>query len=174
MNILRTIIRPLIAAPFIADGLDAMRRPAPHAKKISPFKPTLRRLGLGVVADNPELASRALGAVTVGAAGMLALGKMPRTTAAVLTAISVPLAIVNTASEKDMRAKVSTGIQRGALTGAMVLASLDRAGAPSAAWLANSWVTDKMNRASAQLDQVKNNAEASLEAASQKLSNVTK
>ena len=36
MNILRSFARPMLAAPFIVDGLDALVRPSRHVEKSGP------------------------------------------------------------------------------------------------------------------------------------------
>lgn len=46
MNILRSFARPMLAAPFIVDGLDALVRPSRHVEKFEKVAPTLERAGL--------------------------------------------------------------------------------------------------------------------------------
>ena len=46
MNILRSFARPMLAAPFIVDGLDALVRPSRHVEKFEKVAPTLERVGL--------------------------------------------------------------------------------------------------------------------------------
>jgi len=46
MNILRSFARPMLAAPFIVDGLDALARPSRHVEKFEKVAPTLERAGL--------------------------------------------------------------------------------------------------------------------------------
>ncbi|OKL46410.1 hypothetical protein BSR29_06525 [Boudabousia liubingyangii] len=162
MNILRTMIRPLVAAPFIVEGIDAIKSPKAHARKVEKIAPTLRRFRLDWVADHPQLASRAAGAVTVCAAGALALGKAPRTAATLLTAVSLPIACAQVASEESISEKIQTGINRGALTGALVLAALDRQGAPSLMWRASNFASRTADKAAVQAEQVKAAAHSQL------------
>ncbi|OKL50186.1 DoxX family protein [Boudabousia marimammalium] len=165
MNILRTLIRPMIAAPFIADGVDAVRRPKAHTKKMQPYAPLLRRCGLSYVADNPVLATRVTGVATIVAGSLLAVGKFPRTSAAVLTAISIPTSVIQTSAEKTTADKISSGIHRGALTGAMVLAALDRQGEPSVAWRASNWMNRQRILAAAKWNSLRDSAESELDVA---------
>ena len=44
MNILRSFARPMLAAPFIVDGLDALVRPSRHVEKFEKVAPTLERV----------------------------------------------------------------------------------------------------------------------------------
>lgn len=96
--LVRRIARALFASWFLAEGLDALRRPAPHAARAEAAWQSLGgRLGLPAAPPGSQLRTlvRAHGAATVGAAGMLALGKAPRTGALLLAALTVPLVVVN-------------------------------------------------------------------------------
>jgi len=139
MNILRMVARPLLAAPFIADGISAVRDPDPHVERAHVVTPLLERAGVEVDDSQLRLATRVVGAVTTLAGVSLALGKGVRTSAAVLATVAVPLAVVNnpvwTASTSDERRLLRRGLTRSlALFGGLVIASTDRQGRPSAAW----------------------------------------
>ncbi|MBV7364089.1 DoxX family membrane protein [Actinomycetaceae bacterium TAE3-ERU4] len=138
MNILRALIRPLVATPFILDSFDALRHPRKHSAKIEKIAPTLRRSGLSFIADQPILAARISGALTLAAAAMLATGRAPRTSATALTLLSLPIAYTQTVTEPTLQKKINTAVNRGALTGALVLAALDRKGSPSLLWKASA------------------------------------
>lgn len=137
MNLLRMVARPLLAAPFIADGIDAVRDPRSHVARIAPVRPLIDRAAsvTGVEADDGRLvaATRALGAVTAVAGVGFALGRGPRVCAAVLAVVGVPIALApqTEPAREPGRAAV---MRRLALVGGMLIASTDRVGAPSASW----------------------------------------
>ena len=85
MNILRSFARPMLAAPFIVDGLDALVRPSRHVEKFEKVAPTLERAGLPpVLTSDARLLTRASGAVSLVAGLGLAAGRAPRTNATIL------------------------------------------------------------------------------------------
>ena len=145
MNILRLVARPLIAWPFIVDGVSAITQPAAHAEKFATVAPMLESLGVPpVLTSDAKMLSRALGAVTTTAALGLALGKAPRTCATVLAGIAIPIALVQNpvwmTRNKDERARYRRGLERyGAAVGGLILATTDRLGKPSAHWRLNNW-----------------------------------
>lgn len=142
MNLLRAIARPLLAAPFIVSGVDALTRPASHVQRSAPFvdvaQPVLDRIGVEVTDEQLTAASRVMGAVTVVAGVGLACGIAPRSSAAVLCALSVPIAVVNAPSSLKDR-KIDEFAHRVGMIGALAIASTDRVGSPSAAWRVNAW-----------------------------------
>lgn len=137
MNLLRMVARPLLAAPFIADGIDAVRDPRSHVARIAPARPLIDRAAsvAGVEADDGRLvaATRALGAVTAVAGVGFALGRAPRVCAAVLAVVGAPVALAPRTgpAEEPRRA---AAMRRLALVGGALIASADRVGAPSASW----------------------------------------
>ena len=140
MNILRSFARPMLAAPFIVDGLDALVRPSRHVEKFEKVAPTLERVGLPpVLTSDARLLTRASGAVSLVAGLGLAAGRAPRTNATILAALNVPLTVVNNPvwAVKGTQARKETlsGLLRGAALGAgLALAAVDRQGRPSLAW----------------------------------------
>ena len=130
MNILRSFARPMLAAPFIVDGLDALVRPSRHVEKFEKVAPTLERAGL---------LTRASGAVSLVAGLGLAAGRAPRTNATILAALNIPLTVVNNpvwaVRGAKARKEALSGLLRGAAVGAgLALAAVDRQGRPSLAW----------------------------------------
>ncbi len=101
MSLVRLIARPLIAAPFIARGLDMFlhpMNPAEHAAGAS------SRLSASTpLPDNPELLVRAGGLAMIGAGALLASGTMPRTAAATLALTALPITAIDAAAERDAR-----------------------------------------------------------------------
>lgn len=145
MNVLRLLARPLLAAPFVLDGISAIRNPHEHVERAEPLRPLMERI-TGTPLDDRALvlATRVAGATTLLASLAFASGKAPRTSAAYLGAIAVPIALVNnpvwTARDADTRIAHTKGLLlRGALVGAMAIASVDRQGRPSAHWRYGAW-----------------------------------
>jgi uncharacterized membrane protein YphA (DoxX/SURF4 family) len=139
MNLIRLMARPLLAAPFIADGWSAVRDPDPHVKRLECVRPIVRKVGVDLSDEQLRLATRAMGAATIGAGAALSLGIGQRGAATVLAATALPLAVVNhpvwTASSREERSAGRDGLMRSlALFGGLVVASMDRRGKPSVGW----------------------------------------
>lgn len=145
MNILRSVARPVLVLPLIVDSIDAIRNPKTHAKKFLDVYKYAEKLGAPKVSKKQaKLASQVAGCTTIVAATGLALGRAPRTCAAVLALTALPVAIVQnpvwTAKDKEERSRYRRGLERyGAVFGGLVFASVDRQGAPSAIWRAQNW-----------------------------------
>lgn len=89
MPALRRLARPMLAAVFVAGGVNQLRSPQAHVQlgrtaidKVAAFT--------GLPAD-PEALVRLNGAAMVGAGSALAVGRMPRAASAVLAASMVPV-----------------------------------------------------------------------------------
>ena len=85
------------------------------------------------------MTTRVLGVVMIGAGTAFALGKAPRTSAAILAGLATPMAFVNApvwdVESKEERFETMKELnKRLALVGALAIASMDRVGRPSAAW----------------------------------------
>ena len=70
MNLLRVVARPLLAAPFIADGVDALMHPRFHVERAAGVRPLIDKatdaVGLEPLTDQQlAVATRVTGAVTV-------------------------------------------------------------------------------------------------------------
>lgn len=137
MNVLRAPARIMLAAPFVIDGVDAVRNPDLHAQKALRAWSTLESFGAPHLTDDQaRLAARAGGVVGVAAGACLVIGKRQRGAAAVLAALTIPLALVRApvwlagdeAEREDARQNL---IGYGALFGGLIFAALDRKGAPS-------------------------------------------
>src|ERR671932_2156216 len=102
MTIVRRLARPLLAASFVQEGLDAVLHPAKRTERARPLVGAVAG-PLGLPKD-PELLIRANGAVMAGAGALFALGRMPRLTGLALAATVAPgiyLHITSLRSEKD-------------------------------------------------------------------------
>ncbi|WP_022868142.1 DoxX family membrane protein [Schaalia vaccimaxillae] len=150
MNILRAIARPLLATPFIADGVSAMKHPDDHVRQAQSIKPLLNKIAphRQITDEDLRRTTRALGAVTTCAGVCFALGKAPRAAAATLTAVAVPMALVNNPvwqqGDPVQKSEHRTGlIARLGLVGGLAIASVDREGRPSAKWHLANWRTHR-------------------------------
>ena len=102
MNLLRVVARPLLAAPFIADGVDALMHPHFHVERAAGVRPLINKatdaVGLEPLTDQQlAVATRVTGAVTVVAGLRFALGRKPR----------VPSALVAHAMRRDQRRAIA-------------------------------------------------------------------
>jgi putative oxidoreductase len=138
MTIVRRLARPLLAASFVQEGVDAVLHPGKRAERARPLVDAVAG-PLGLPKD-PELLIRANGAVMAGAGALFALGRMPRLTSLALAATVAPgiyLHIASLRSDKDADSRRSErdDLMRdlGRLGGAL-LASVDTQGRPGLAW----------------------------------------
>ena len=137
MSIVRRLARPLLAANFVIEGLDHVRHPGPRVESARPLVSTLA--GPLRLPDDPELLVRANGAAMAVAGSLLAVGRLPRLSAAVLAASLLPAAYIDHPfwTEKDPQQKAA---QRGrfltdlGLLGGVLIASVDTDGRPGLAW----------------------------------------
>ena len=144
MDLIRLIARPLLAAPFIAEGISALRNPEPHVEKAQELTPLLERFGIQPSDDDLKYATRALGGVCVGAGLMLSVGRMQRPSAGMLAITAIPLAFANNPvwkkTSRQARAEKRRSLMyRGAVFAGLVFAATDRRGKPSAAWKIGNW-----------------------------------
>ena len=148
--VVRPLARALLAAPFVYDGIDVARHPAPH---VAAARPTLD-LATGL-ARRPALSDRdatrlvrAHGALTTLAGLTLAVGRAPRSSSLVLAALTLPLAVVHQPFSRARHDAPEEGTPAGAgtpdrlrsflrtlgLVGATLLGSVDTQGRPSVGW----------------------------------------
>jgi uncharacterized membrane protein YphA (DoxX/SURF4 family) len=137
MSIVRRIARPLLAASFVATGIDAVLHPMPKAEAARPVVDRLApSLGLP---EDPELFVRANGALTAAAGTLLALGRIPRLSSLVLAATLLPSTYLEYAfwQEKDPRERRlqrALFLKNAGLLGGTLLAAVDTEGRPGLAW----------------------------------------
>jgi putative oxidoreductase len=137
MTIVRRLARPLLAAPFVAAGADAVLHPL---SKVEPMRPVVARVAPALnLPQDPELFVRASGAVMAGAGTLLALGRMPRLASLALVATLLPTAWTDHAfwQEKDPQARRDRRVlflRDAGLLGGALLALVDTEGRPSLAW----------------------------------------
>ncbi|UGT44720.1 DoxX family membrane protein [Nocardia yamanashiensis] len=141
--LIRRIARPLLASAFIADGLTTLANPEPRTKMAATLvQHGERRLPEQYAAklpSDPGQVVRVNAMVQVGAAALLAFGRVPRIASTVLAATLVPATAIehNFWDEPDpeRRAVKRLGfIKDVSLLGGLMIAASDTAGKPSLAW----------------------------------------
>lgn len=138
---IRRIARPLLAATFVASGIDAVQHPAGRASLASGL---LEKVGPALgLPDDTELLVRANGAVMLGGGLLLATGRAPRLGAAALAASLVPTTLAGHRfwEQPDPIAKGRERqqfLKNAGLLGGLLLAVVDTEGRPGLAWRARS------------------------------------
>ncbi len=127
MQIMRNIARPLVAAPFVVTGLETLRNPGPRAESAAPMIKALADRVSWLPSNDPETLVRIQGAVSVGAGGLLALGKFQRLATLALAAELLPALLTEhrfwSEDDPSRRASERTLMLRNAgLFGALLLA----------------------------------------------------
>ncbi|HEX8093921.1 DoxX family protein [Jatrophihabitans sp.] len=139
MLLVRAIARPLLAAPFISGGVNTLRKPATRVaaadRVVNPLLSRVPQL------SNTEQVVKLDAAAKIVAGSMLALGKLPRVSAAVLAVSLVPTTAAGHPfwEEQDpvRRTQHRVHLMKNAgLLGGLLLASVDTAGRPSLGWWA--------------------------------------
>ena len=150
MTIVRLAARPLLASMFVVGGLDAVRNAAKKSDAAEPvvdrLAPLLRRY-VPQLPEDPTTLVRLNGVAQVGAALMLATGRMPRTSSAVLAATLVPTTAAGHRfwEEKDPQRKSQQRIhffKNASMLGGLLLAAVDTEGKPGVAWRARRAAAD--------------------------------
>ncbi|WP_278821472.1 DoxX family protein [Corynebacterium stationis] len=142
---LRKIARPMLASFFVWDGVDTLRNTDQHVEEtenmLARLRKVLPREYASFVPNDPELVARGLAGARVGAGSLLALGKAPRTSAAVLAGTTLPALVGANAfwsadSEKEKNDGRNALITNTALLGALFITAQDLEGKPSLGWRA--------------------------------------
>ena len=135
----------MMAAMFVSGGVDQLRRPqtkVAQAEKVA--EPIAQALHLP---EDPVTLVRINGAVQVGAASMLAMGKLPRISAIALAASLVPTTLAGhrfwEEYEPGRRKTQRTAFLKNiGMLGGLVLAATDTEGRPSLGWRARRATRD--------------------------------
>lgn len=135
------IARPLLAAAFVANGVDALLHSKAKADAARPLLDKAREVNPAVPAVNPVLAVQAEGAIKVGAALMMAFGRAPRLAATVLAVDLIPSTVAehpfwSRNYPDDRKAHQVHFLKNLGLLGGLLLAITDTGGKPSLAWRA--------------------------------------
>ncbi|WP_054952507.1 DoxX family protein [Flaviflexus massiliensis] len=139
MTIITALARPLLAVPFIASGVDAVRNAPDHVETVERVNPTFEQLGIGELsAGTITTLTRAVGAVRIVAGIGMALGKKPRIAALTLAGTELALGAVRNPvwlSEGEERKQHIAGLVSSiGLAGGALVAAGDRRGKPSLGW----------------------------------------
>ena len=143
---IRKFARPMLASVFVWDGVDTLRNASDHVAETESVLQRLRKVVpaqyAGYIPNDPELAARAVGGLKVGAGSTLALGKAPRTSAAVLALSTLPNRLGRNAfweaeDSEEKNNRRNGFITNTALLGALFIATQDTEGKPSLAWRAS-------------------------------------
>src|SRR3954453_8771438 len=135
----RRIARPLMAGIFITGGIDVLRNPGPRAQRAEPV--TSKLAETLPLPDDTETVVKLNAGVQIGAGTLLALGKLPRLSAAILAASLVPTTAAGHRFWEEESSQ-SKAMQRThflknlAILGGLVIAATDTEGAPSLGWRA--------------------------------------
>ena len=137
MTLVRRLARPLLAASFVAVGVDQVRRARELAPQAEPVAGAVAG-PLGLPQD-PELLVRLNGAAMAGAGALFALGRLPRLSALVLATTMAPTAYAGhpfwTERDPARRSEELAGfLQHASLLGAALLAAVDTDGKPGVSW----------------------------------------
>src|SRR5699024_8083525 len=94
---LRKIARPMLASFFVWDGVDTLRNTDQHIEEteniVGRLRNCLPREYVSFAPSDPGLVARGLAGARVGAGSLLAIGKAPRTSAALLAGTTLPALI---------------------------------------------------------------------------------
>jgi putative oxidoreductase len=140
MTLVRRLARPCLATMFITGGLDSLRHPAPKTPAADPIAPRIAAR-LPYLPEDTEQLVRINGAVQVGAGLMLALGRFPRVSSALLAGSLVPTTLAGHRfwDEQDETKRAQQRIhffKNLSMLGGLMLAAVDTEGRPGLAWRA--------------------------------------
>lgn len=150
--LVRRLARPMLASWYVHDGLDAVRTPAPHVAVARPVADRVTTaLGRAPLPDRTlAWAVRAHGAATMLAGAGLALGRAPRSSAAALAVLTLPLVVAQqpfASPRKIDKERVGPFVHALGGTGAAILAAVDLEGRPGVAWRVDKARRDRADRA---------------------------
>ena len=98
--------RPLVAAPYIMTGLDAIRDPRERAEQVGPaVKPVADRIEW--MPKDPETLVRIEGAISLGTGALLLTGRFRRLTTLLLAAQLVPALATSTSESASSSRRTS-------------------------------------------------------------------
>ncbi|AWB83936.1 DoxX family protein [Corynebacterium liangguodongii] len=152
---IRKLARPLLASVYVVDGVETVINPSSHRESAESVLKKVRSVVPApygsYLPSSPETAAQIVGGVKAGAGSLFALGKAPRTAAALLAVTAVPSIVGRhafwEASDDEEKARRRSGaITDAALLGGVLLATVDTDGNPGLSWRAkNAARTAKKN-----------------------------
>jgi putative oxidoreductase len=140
MTLVRRIARPMLAAIFVAGGVEALRHPSKRAEQAQPLVDKAAE-PLRLPKD-PELLVRANAALMIAAGAMLATGRFPRVASAALAVTLVPATVVEypfweSEDPQERRSRQIQILKNVGLLGGLLLAAVDTEGRPGLAYRAH-------------------------------------
>jgi uncharacterized membrane protein YphA (DoxX/SURF4 family) len=157
MTLIRLVARPMLASMFVVGGVNSLRNASKIAPKAEPVTDTITGLADKVAPDvpiphDPTTLVRINGAVHIVGGLMLATGRAPRISSAVLAATLVPTTAAGHRfwEEKDpaARAQQQTHFFKNvSMLGGLLLAAVDTEGKPGIAWRARHAAHDARREA---------------------------
>jgi putative oxidoreductase len=138
MSISRRVARPLLASTFVVGGLDALRNPEGKVKVAEPVAGPIAAHVPFLPEDTATLV-RLNGGVMVGAAVLLALGKLRRLAALVLIGSIMPTTYAGhrfweETDDATRAQQLFHFLKNLGLLGGLILALVDTEGEPSLSW----------------------------------------
>jgi len=129
VKVVRTIAQPMLAAVFIAGGMDVLKNPEPRAKLAKPVVDWVAST-VSMAPRDPVAAVKLNAMVQLGAGGMLAAGILPRLAALALATSVVPTTVAGhrfwEIEDPVQRARQRTQfLKNTAILGGLLLAALD-------------------------------------------------
>ena len=140
MSLVRRLARPCLATMFVTGGLDSFRRPETKVPAADPIAPRIAEK-LPYLPEDTESLVRINGAAQVVAGLMLATGRFPRLSSAVLAGSLVPTTLAGHRfwEEQDETRRAQQRIhffKNLSMLGGLMLAAVDTEGRPGLAWRA--------------------------------------
>lgn len=152
MTVVRRLARPLLSSMFVTGGIDGLRNPSSKIAAADPLAPTIASK-LPYLPEDTKTLIRVNAAVQLGAGTMLALGRFPRLSAALLAGSLVPTTLAGHAfwEEEDEEKKAAQQMhffKNLSMLGGLILAAVDTEGRPGLAWRARHATTHAHHSAS--------------------------
>ncbi|MCU1617445.1 MAG: DoxX family protein [Frankiales bacterium] len=143
--LVRRIARPLLAAPFVVLGVDALRNPGPRVATARPLVEAVteqadKQLPVQVPRDVEQWV-RINAGVMVGAGALFGLGRLPRLSAVLLSATMVPTTAAGHRfwehdDKQTRQQQLIHFLKNLGLVGGLLIAAVDTEGKPSVGWRA--------------------------------------
>jgi len=147
--LVRRIARPMLAAPFVVLGYQALKNPGGRVEMARPIVEKVtevadKQLPVQVPKDVEQWV-RINAGVQVGAGALLGLGRLPRLSALLLTGSTVPTTLAGhrfwEKEGADRQQQLIHFLKNLGLAGALLIAADDTEGKPSVGWRAKKTAT---------------------------------
>ena len=158
MAMTRLLVRPMLGAFFVANGIDSLRNAESLARDAKPVADRIVPLVEKAAPDGTPVPTEAVtwvrinGAVQVVAAAALATGKFPRVASGVLAVSLVPSTATRyrfweASDPAERREQLTHFFKNVSLTGGLLVAAGDTEGRPGLAWRARRAARDAKREA---------------------------